>query len=124
MQVPIKQIPISMEMEMCAIPMTMVMIQKIRRTTVHQFPIRISSILILMEKVISVTRMMMAMVGPYPAGPYGINEGQTLANLNWEGYTNLDGAALSTERPFAPTSMQAVRETGRAYGLVHVSEFY
>ncbi|MFO0604342.1 MAG: hypothetical protein U0324_14260 [Polyangiales bacterium] len=69
-------------------------------------------------------RGMMATVGPYPAGPYGINEGQTLANLNWEGYTNLDGAVVSTMLPFAPTSMQAVRETGRAYALVHVSEFY
>ena len=66
----------------------------------------------------------MAMVGAYPAGPYGRNQGQTLANLSWEGYTNLDGAVVSTMRPFAPTSMQAVRETGRAYALVHVSEFF
>jgi hypothetical protein len=66
----------------------------------------------------------MPTVGPYPAGPYGTREGQTLANLDWEGYTNLDGAELSTAQPFAPTSLQAVRETGRAYALVHVSEFF
>lgn len=67
---------------------------------------------------------MMMMVGPYPAGPYGRNMGQTLANLSWEGYTNLDGSEVSSMLPFAPTSMQAVRETGRAYALVHVSEFF
>jgi hypothetical protein len=67
---------------------------------------------------------MMMMVGPYPAGPYGRNQGQTLANLSWEGYTNLDGSEVSSMLPFAPTSMQAVRETGRAYALVHVSEFF
>ncbi len=67
---------------------------------------------------------MMMMVGPYPAGPYGRNEGQTLANLSWEGYTNLDGSVVSTMRPYGATSMQAVRETGRAYAVVHVSEFF
>jgi len=66
----------------------------------------------------------MMMVGPYPAGPYGRGEGQTLANLSWEGYINLDGAVVSTMRPYGATSMQAVRETGRAYAVVHVSEFF
>jgi hypothetical protein len=72
----------------------------------------------------AVDRTTMTMVGPYPPGPYGRDEGQTLANLTWEGYTNLDGAEVSTARPFAPTSMQAVRETGRAYAMVHLSEFF
>ncbi len=65
-----------------------------------------------------------ATVGPYPAGPYGNREGDVLANLSWEGYTNLAGRAVSTTLPYGPTSMQAVRETGRRYGIVHVSEFY
>ncbi len=63
-------------------------------------------------------------VGPYPAGPYGNRAGNVLANLSWEGYTNLEGAAVSTTLPYGPTSMQAVRETGRAFALVHVSEFF
>lgn len=63
-------------------------------------------------------------VGPYPAGPYGNRAGNVLANLSWEGYTNLEGTAVSTTLPYGPTSMQAVRETGRAFALVHVSEFF
>jgi hypothetical protein len=50
--------------------------------------------------------------------------GNVLANLSWEGYTNLEGSAVSTTLPYGPTSMQAVRETGRAFALVHVSEFF
>ncbi len=34
------------------------------------------------------------------------------------------GAVVSTMRPYGATSMQAVRETGRAYAVVHVSEFF
>lgn len=63
-------------------------------------------------------------VGPYPAGPYGRNMGDVLANLEWEGYVNLAGGVVSTMRPYGPTSLQAMRETGRRYAMVHVSEFY
>ena len=63
-------------------------------------------------------------VGPYPAGPYGIREGDVLANLSWEGYQNLAGTAVSTTLPYGPISMQTIRETGRHYALVHLSEFY
>jgi hypothetical protein len=67
---------------------------------------------------------MLAMVGPYPAGPYGRAMGNVLANLEWEGYVNLDGAVVSSMLTYGPTSMQAIRETGRRYGLVHLSEFF
>ncbi len=63
-------------------------------------------------------------VGPYPAGPYGIARGDVLANLAWEGYTNPDGLRVSTMYPWGATSMQAIRETGRGYAMVHLSEFY
>lgn len=63
-------------------------------------------------------------VGPYPAGPYGIARGDVLANLAWEGYTNPDGLRVSTVYPWGATSMQAIRETGRGYAMVHLSEFY
>lgn len=63
-------------------------------------------------------------VGPYPSGPYGIREGDVLANLSWEGYQNLNGTAISTTLSYGPMSMQTIRETGRHYALVHLSEFY
>ena len=63
-------------------------------------------------------------VGPYPAGPYGAMEGQTLEDLQLQGYVNLEGAALSSTLPFGPTSMQALRAPGRRYALVHTSAFY
>lgn len=63
-------------------------------------------------------------VGPYPAGPYGTARGDVLENLAWEGYTNPDGLRVSTMYPWGATSMQAIRETGRGYAMVHLSEFY
>lgn len=63
-------------------------------------------------------------VGPYPAGPYGIQEGDVLRDLEWEGYVNLAGGVVSTMRPYGRTNLQAMRETGRRYAIVHVSEFY
>ncbi len=61
--------------------------------------------------------------GAYPPGPYGIMEGQVLANLDWVGYVNTAGTAISTTLPFGPTSLQALRGSGRGFGIVHVSEF-
>lgn len=72
----------------------------------------------------AIDRAMMTAVGPYPPGPYGRDEGQILANLAWEGYSNPEGVEVSTARPFAPISMQAIRETGRSYAMVHLSEFF
>jgi len=63
------------------------------------------------------------MLGEYPEGPYGNRRGNVLANLSWEGYVNPTGEGLSSEQPYGPTSMQALRAGGR-YALVHVSEFY
>lgn len=63
-------------------------------------------------------------VGPYPAGPYGIREGDVLRDLEWEGYVNLTGGVISTMQPYGRTNLQAMRETGRRYAIVHVSEFY
>lgn len=63
-------------------------------------------------------------VGAYPAGPYGSNQGDTLEDLQVDGYLNTAGTQLSTMLPYAPVSMQNLRETGRRYALVHTSATY
>ena len=66
-----------------------------------------------------------AMVGAYPAAPYGTNMGDTLENLGFQGHLVSDGAQLSASRPFdSMLNMQRVRETGRRYALVHTSAAY
>lgn len=65
-----------------------------------------------------------ASAGPYPPGPYGNRVGSVLANLSWEGYVNPTGGAVSTTRTYGPTSLQALRGSGRGYALVHVADFY
>ena len=59
----------------------------------------------------------------YPPGPYGNKVGDTIPPLVWEGYVNDQADAVSTTKPYGPYSMDAMRRSGRAYGLVHVSEF-
>jgi hypothetical protein len=61
---------------------------------------------------------------PYPPGPYGINVGDVLQNLSWDGYVNKTGAALSTTLPYGPTSLQDLRGDGHGYALIHLSDFY
>ena len=61
---------------------------------------------------------------PYPAGPYGINVGDVLQNLSWDGYINTTGAVVSTSLPYGPTSLQDLRGNGHGYALVHLSDFY
>jgi hypothetical protein len=65
-----------------------------------------------------------ASVGAYPAGPYGTNEGDTLEDLQMDGYLNTAGMPLSTMLPFGAVSMQSLRQTGRRYALVHTSATY
>jgi len=59
----------------------------------------------------------------YPAGPYGSAVGQTVADLAWEGYVNEAHELISTELPYGPTTMGAVRATGAPFALVHLSGF-
>jgi hypothetical protein len=61
---------------------------------------------------------------PYPPGPYGINVGDVLKNLSWDGYVNTTGAVVSTSLPYGPTSLQDLRGDGHGYALVHLSDFY
>lgn len=60
----------------------------------------------------------------YPAGPYGNDEGDVVANLELEGYVNLEADAISNTKPYVDTSLEALRRTGRCYAVVHVSEFF
>ncbi len=62
-------------------------------------------------------------LGPYPSGPYGTNEGDVLANLQWEGYVDELGDAPAKTKPYVTTSMAAIRSSGRRYALVHLAEF-
>jgi hypothetical protein len=61
--------------------------------------------------------------GPYPAGPYGHNVGDTIADLKWEGYVNETGAAQSDTLPYVDYGTDAMRKSGKAYGLIHLSAF-
>lgn len=62
-------------------------------------------------------------LGPYPSGPYGTNEGDVLADLQWEGYVDELGDAPAKTKPYVTTSMGAIRNSGRRYALVHLAEF-
>jgi hypothetical protein len=63
--------------------------------------------------------------GAYPAGPYGNNVGDVVANLAWEGYVSPLADALANTKPYVTTSMdQLRRDAKKGYALVHVSEFY
>lgn len=61
---------------------------------------------------------------PYPSGPYGIEEGDVVADMELEGYVNLEADAISNTKPYTDTSLEALRRTGRCYAVVHVSEFF
>jgi hypothetical protein len=59
----------------------------------------------------------------YPAGPYGHDVGSTIAPLVWEGYADPLADALATTKPYGPYSMNDLRLSGKAYGIVHLSAF-
>jgi hypothetical protein len=60
----------------------------------------------------------------YPLGPYGTNVGDVVPYLYWQGYVNEDAVGLSSSEPFVDYSTDDMRRSGRAFGLVHASEFY
>jgi hypothetical protein len=62
--------------------------------------------------------------GSYPAGPYGNTVGDTIAPLVWEGYVDDLADAVATSKPYGTYSMDQLRLSGKAYALVHVSDFY
>lgn len=64
-----------------------------------------------------------AVWGPYPAGPYGHNVGDTIADLAWEGYVNETGQQSSDTLPYGDYGTDAMRKSGKAYGLIHISAF-
>jgi hypothetical protein len=57
--------------------------------------------------------------GGYPAGPYGVEVGDTIENLLWEGYVNDDAQGLANTEPFVDYSMDAVRQSGKSLAFVH-----
>lgn len=65
----------------------------------------------------------MAMLADYPPGPYGADVGSTFPPLLWEGYPDLAGDAIANTKPYGPYLMDDARRSGRAYAMVHVSDF-
>ncbi|MBK7581945.1 MAG: hypothetical protein IPI67_17275 [Myxococcales bacterium] len=61
--------------------------------------------------------------GPYPAGPYGNNVGDTIANLAWEGYLNVAAQVSSDTLPYVDYSTDEMRKSGKPFGLIHISAF-
>ncbi|MEZ4227092.1 MAG: hypothetical protein R3B13_39505 [Polyangiaceae bacterium] len=59
----------------------------------------------------------------YPAGPYGNEVGDTIANLQWEGYVNETGDVQSDSKPYMDYGTDAMRKSGKRYGLIHISAF-
>jgi hypothetical protein len=60
----------------------------------------------------------------YPTGPYGNTAGALFPPLAWEGYVDDAGDAIATTKPYGPYGADALRRSGRAYALVHLSAFY
>jgi hypothetical protein len=59
----------------------------------------------------------------YPAGPYGSSEGDVFPSLVWEGYVDDAADAIANTKPYGAYSSEALRRSGRRYGLIHVSEY-
>jgi hypothetical protein len=61
--------------------------------------------------------------GSYPAGPYGNTVGATIPPLVWEGYNDPLANAVATMKTYGPYTMDDLRKSGLAFGMIHVSDF-
>jgi len=62
--------------------------------------------------------------GVYPAGPYGTQQGDVLADLELLGYLRDATTGLAYEAPLAPVSFAAIRaSTQKKHAVLHVSGF-
>jgi hypothetical protein len=60
----------------------------------------------------------------YPAGPYGTNVGNVIADLKLEGYVRVETTGLATSATYGPTSFAELRTgSARKHALIHVSGF-
>ncbi len=59
----------------------------------------------------------------YPPGPYGNDVGDTIADLKWEGYVNETADTQSDSKPYMDYGTDAMRKSGKRYGLIHISAF-
>jgi hypothetical protein len=62
--------------------------------------------------------------GSYPAGPYGNTVGAIIPPLVWEGYNDPLANAVATTKTYGSYTMDDLRKSGRAFGMVHVSDFF
>jgi hypothetical protein len=63
----------------------------------------------------------LALSPTYPAGPYGNTVGATIPPLTWEGYSDPLADAIASSKPYGSYSMNDLRMSGSAYGVVHVA---
>jgi hypothetical protein len=61
--------------------------------------------------------------GDYPAGPYGTQLGDVIANLQLRGYVNDSAEGLASAQPLVDHSFDDVRKSCKGYALVHVSDY-
>ena len=60
----------------------------------------------------------------YPSGPYGTQPGDTLADLEMQGYLRQDPTGLAYSAEFGAVSFASIRaSTGKTHVLIHVSGF-
>jgi hypothetical protein len=60
----------------------------------------------------------------YPSGPYGTQAGDTLADLEMEGYLRHDSTGLAYSADFGAVSFASIRaSTDKTHALIHVSGF-
>ena len=61
----------------------------------------------------------------YPAGPYGIDVGDVLADVQLLGYAHYDPTTIASTSDYAPSSLSQIRKTVTVpYGVLHVGEFW
>ena len=64
------------------------------------------------------------LAGAYPAGPYGYMVGDTITPLVWEGYRDDLADAIATTKTYGSYTMNDLRNSGRPYALLHVTEMF
>ena len=58
----------------------------------------------------------------YPAGPYGSQVGDVIANLQLRGYRNDLGEGLATAQGVSEYSLDDARLACKGYALIHLSD--
>ena len=61
----------------------------------------------------------LSVTSPYPSGPYGVNVGDTVANLSFPGYFNpTNTTALASAVPYGTVTLDMARRSGQRYAVL------